>query len=73
MATKNSTGAPERSAITPGDVYVAAARAEHEAHCTPCRERAAASAAAIAECGESIRRRDRLTLGLRSARRAVSA
>ena len=58
---------------TPGDVYVAAALADHLAHCVDCRERAEAAEVRATEYGESIRRRDRLTLGLRDARRAVTA
>ena len=50
---------------TPGDVYVTAARAEHNTHCTRCRENAAAIEAAAAENGASMRRRDRRQLGLR--------
>lgn len=53
---------------SPGDIYVAAARADHLTHCTACRERAEASDAFAAENGASIQRRDRLTLGLRAAR-----
>jgi hypothetical protein len=54
-------------------VYVAAALADHLAHCAPCRDRAAASDAAVIENGESMARRDRIQLGLRSVRRAVTA
>lgn len=49
---------------TPGALYVAAARAEHFAHCTSCREIHAASEAAELENGESMQRRDRRQLGL---------
>lgn len=55
---------------SPGDVYVAAARADHLAHCLACREIAAAADAAMVENGESMARRDRRQLGLRSARHA---
>ncbi|MFJ3812256.1 hypothetical protein ACIPWE_38575 [Streptomyces sp. NPDC090073] len=53
---------------TPGEIYVAAARADHLAHCTSCREIAAESEARAAENAASIARCDRLTLGLRRAR-----
>ncbi|MET7294898.1 hypothetical protein ABZS79_22670 [Streptomyces griseoloalbus] len=56
------------STPTPGDIYVAAARADHLAHCVNCRERAAADEARYAEYGASLRRRDRRQLGLRGAR-----
>jgi hypothetical protein len=52
---------------TPGEIYVAAARADHLAHCSDCRRVAAAMEAAAAENGESMRRRDRRQLGLRIA------
>lgn len=48
----------------PGDWFTTAARAAHNIHCTNCRERDAASDAAAAENGESMRRRDRRQLGL---------
>lgn len=53
---------------TPGDLYIAAARADHLAHCTNCREETAAAEARHAENSASMARRDRLTLGLRGAR-----
>ena len=65
---------PQPQQPTPGDILMAARVADHLAHCTPCRERRAASDAALAENGASIQRRDRLTLGLRVARtEAVTA
>jgi hypothetical protein len=68
-----ATQPPTAPRPTPGDVYVAAALADHLAHCAPCRDRAAASDAAVIENGESMARRDRIQLGLRSVRRAVTA
>jgi hypothetical protein len=65
--------APALSSADAGDILMAAREADHLAHCTPCRERAAASDAAITENGESMQRRDRVQLGLRNARRAVTA
>jgi hypothetical protein len=65
--------APERAEnagtvpLSPGDVYVAAALAEHRAHCAGCREVHAEIEARAAENGESMRRRDRRQLGLRIA------
>lgn len=53
---------------TPADTYMAAARADHRAHCTNCRETAEQADARHAENSASIARRDRLTLGLRTAR-----
>jgi hypothetical protein len=53
---------------TPGGIYVAAAMADHLARCAPCRQRAEETGARSSEYGESIRRRDRLTLGLRPTR-----
>lgn len=60
MSAETSTPTP-----TPGEVYVAAARADHFAHCARCREVNAASEAAAAENGASMQRRDRRQLGLR--------
>jgi hypothetical protein len=57
---------------TPGDVYVAAAQTHHRAHCTTCRDRHEAAEAGYAEAGASIERRDRLTLGLRTARNSAA-
>lgn len=53
---------------TPGDIYTAAAIADHLIHCPGCRERAEATEARYAEYGASMHRRDRLTLGLRATR-----
>jgi len=57
---------------TPGDILMAARRANHLAHCTDCRQRTdeaeTSYAEFLAEYGASIQRRDRLTLGLRTAR-----
>jgi hypothetical protein len=53
--------------LSPGDVYVAAALADHRAHCTSCRSRHEDAEARYAEYGESIRRRDRIQLGLHIA------
>ncbi|MGQ5640784.1 MULTISPECIES: hypothetical protein [unclassified Streptomyces] len=53
---------------TPGDIYVATVMADHLAHCAPCRQWAKETDARSNEYGESIRRRDRLTLGLRTTR-----
>lgn len=53
---------------SPGDIYVDAAQADHRAHCTSCREQAEATEARYAEYGESMARRDRIQLGLRSVR-----
>jgi hypothetical protein len=61
------TNSTETPTLTPGDVYVAAARAEHRAHCTSCREVHAESEDRAAENGESMARRDRRQLGLRIA------
>ncbi|MPY47115.1 hypothetical protein [Streptomyces acidicola] len=55
-------------ALTPGDIYVAAARADHLARCVSCREIADAVEAAAVENGESMQRRDRIQLGFRVAR-----
>jgi len=49
----------------PAVVYTAAARAEHLAHCAPCREIDAEIEARAAENAASIARRDRRQLGLR--------
>jgi hypothetical protein len=54
-------------ASTPGDIYVAASIAEHRAHCTSCRVRAEEAEARYAGYGESVQRRDRVQLGLRTA------
>ncbi|MFI5684678.1 hypothetical protein [Streptomyces sp. NPDC051636] len=43
----------------PGDIYVAAADADHHAHCPACREQAEAAEARYAEYGKSLARRDR--------------
>ncbi|GHH30132.1 hypothetical protein [Streptomyces rubradiris] len=56
---------PQPAQPTPGNLYVAAARAYHFTHCTRCREINAASEATATENAESIARRDRRTLGLR--------
>ncbi|THA29209.1 hypothetical protein E6R18_25200 [Streptomyces sp. A1277] len=53
--------------------YTDLARAEHDRHCTRCRTLTEDAAARAAVYGESIRRRDRLTLGLRVNRTAVAA
>ncbi|MFE1748983.1 hypothetical protein ACFW88_00255 [Streptomyces anandii] len=59
---------------TPGDIYVAAVRADHLARCTRCREVHAAVEAAAAENAESMARRDRRQLGLNiGGRRLVAA
>jgi len=58
---------PTNAAVLSDDWYTTAARAEHNTHCTSCRERAAAMDAAAAENGASIQRRDRRTLGLNIA------
>ncbi|TFI30129.1 hypothetical protein [Streptomyces sp. 4R-3d] len=55
------------SAPTPGDIYVAASIADHRAHCTSCRGRVEEAEARYAGYGESMRRRDRVQLGLRIA------
>lgn len=54
------------------DTITAARDADHLARCTNCREQAAVTDAAIAENGASMARRDRVTLGLRNARRLVT-
>jgi hypothetical protein len=56
------------------DWYTDAARAEHNQHCTRCRQLTEASDAAAAANGESIRRIDRRQLGLNIAtpRQAVT-
>ncbi|MFG2780802.1 hypothetical protein ACGFY7_23480 [Streptomyces prunicolor] len=51
------------------DTITAASETEHLARCTDCSEQAEATATAITENGQSMARRDRLTLGLRAARR----
>ena len=56
------------AAKRPDDWYTTAARAEHNIHCTDCREMTAAMDAAAAENGASIRRIDRRQLGLRITR-----
>ncbi|MFE1451978.1 hypothetical protein [Streptomyces olivaceoviridis] len=63
------------TALLPDDWYTTAARAEHNTHCTRCREIDAASDRAAAENGASIRRRDRRQLGLNitTPRTAVNA
>ena len=58
---------------TPGDIYVAAALAEHRAHCADCRESHEAAEARYAEAGASFERRQRLTLGFRATSAAVTA
>ncbi|MFD8200005.1 hypothetical protein [Streptomyces sp. NPDC059701] len=58
--------APER-AENAGAVYVAAARAEHLAHCADCRAVDAEIEARAAENAASIARRDRRQLGLHLA------
>lgn len=55
---------------SPGDIYVAAAVADHLAHCTNCREQSEAAEARYAAYGESIARRDRIQLGLPFSRAA---
>lgn len=83
QATPTSTSATDQiGPRRPGVVYVdvdfgglmAARRADHNAHCTCCRELTAASDAAAAENGASIQRRDRRQLDLPFSRhtRAVS-
>lgn len=62
-----SATAPDLSPADFADRLMAAREADHLAHCSPCRERAAASAAALAESGESMARRDRIQLGLHTA------
>ncbi|WP_318205363.1 hypothetical protein [Streptomyces sp. SCL15-4] len=56
---------PQPAQPSPGNLYVAAARACHFSHCTRCREINAASEVTATENAESMARRDRLTLGLR--------
>ena len=73
MATTDLTSAPERAEhtgtdpVSPGRIYVAAAQADHRAHCTSCREVHAEIEARAAANGESMARRDRRQLGLRIA------
>lgn len=67
---QHSPDAP--TAPRPGDVYTAAATADHLVHCPGCREQADANEARRAEYGESIARRDRLTLGLGAAKRVAA-
>jgi len=50
---------------TPAAIYMAAALANHHAHCTPCRDIAAARTVFAAENGASMARTDRRELGLR--------
>lgn len=50
-----------------GAIYVAAARADHLAHCARCREVDAEAEARATENAASIARRDRRQLGLRIA------
>lgn len=50
--------------LSRGEQYIAAARAEHDKHCDRCRALTEESDARAAANGESIRRRDRKTLGL---------
>jgi hypothetical protein len=52
-------------AIRIADIYVAAATADHLAHCDRCREQDAEFESRYAEYGASTARRDRLQLGLR--------
>ncbi|MER5277781.1 hypothetical protein ABT025_18760 [Streptomyces sp. NPDC002809] len=53
--------------------YTDAARALHDQYCTRCRTLTEATSADAAAYGESIRRRDRRTLGLHANRTAVAA
>ena len=70
---QNSTVALSRGdhpALAPADFadrLMAAREADHLAHCTPCRERHEEAEARYAKYGESMRRRDRIQLGLHSA------
>ncbi|MGW2739097.1 hypothetical protein ACWC4D_33470 [Streptomyces sp. NPDC001288] len=70
--TAQSDSTTRSSRRLPDDWYTTAARAEHNTHCTPCRESAAAMDAAAAENGASIQRRDRRTLGLFTTRTGVT-
>ncbi|WND24083.1 hypothetical protein [Streptomyces violaceus] len=56
QTTTNNTS--PRPGQTPAGVYTTAVQAGHEAHCPPCRERAAASDAALAANGASMARRN---------------
>ncbi|MFJ2279252.1 hypothetical protein ACIOEZ_34450 [Streptomyces sp. NPDC087866] len=53
--------------------YTDLARAEHDQHCTRCRTLTTDTAGRADAYGESIRRRDRRTLGLRANHTAVAA
>lgn len=64
MADRSVPATPNNSP-TPGDIYIAAAIADHLTRCASCRARATEADARATEYGESIRRRDRIQLGLR--------
>lgn len=53
-------------------ILMAARVADHLAHCPGCRNRAEQADARQQQYGDSIRRRDRLTLGYHPARSAVT-
>lgn len=57
------TNVPEPDAA---DILMAARVADHLAHCPDCRNRAEQAEVRAAAYGESIARRDRLTLGPRT-------
>ena len=48
----------------PASLYTAAAQADHEAHCAPCRTFTETLTARRAATAASIARRDRIQLGL---------
>lgn len=57
---------------TPGDIYTAAATADHEARCTNCRNLTAARTAFAADLAASTARVDRYTLGLHRTMRPTA-
>jgi hypothetical protein len=71
LPTEHSPGA--HTTPHPADIYMAARVADHLAHCPGCRTRAEQAEVRAAAYGESMARRDRLTLGYHPTRTAVTA
>lgn len=68
---QSTSTTPQQPTPTLSSIFIAAMQANHEAHCTPCRDRHTALDKAAADNAASIARRDRLTLGLHTARRTA--